>query len=306
MNKEQLEDFQNFRMGQIQAYYTGVGSYRGLMTDKTRNLFYEKSIKHSCKGKVVLDIGAGLGLLSLYAIRAGASKVYAVEANPVAIQVLQKLKDEEKLDNLEIIESASWALELPEQVDVIIHEIFGPFLLDEMCLHTLNDVKKWLKPDGKLVPDSFGFEFKFYDSDNIDSINYIHSLGSTFEETMQSGQTIVEDVIPDDHNDWLNFGPWDFYNYPEGILEQRNVFKKSTRIDSLWVKPYIVSNGSRLNLYRPTIERHWGNSFLRFNQYTIMEEKTELELGFIIDENLMSFRTSVNIPKNLPGSFGNK
>lgn len=299
-------NFNDFRMQQIKAYYSSIGSYRHLMTDKTRNMFYEKSIKLACKDKIVLDLGAGLGLLTLLAARAGAKKIYAVEVNPIAIQALHRLKEEEKLDNVEIIESASWNLELPEQVDVIVHEIFGPFLLDEMCIHALDDVKKWLKPNGILIPESFGFNFKFYDSENIDSVNQLISLSHVFDKVMQHGQVIIEDVMEDDQEGWINFGEWNFFNLPKDQLLQVYKFPRMTRIDSIWVKPYIISFGARLDLYRPKPDRHWGNSLLRFGQFAVMDEKTDLEITFELDENLASFKTGLNLPANLPGAFNEK
>ena len=303
MTDNQNINLNEFRMSQIKSYYSSVGSYRYLMTDKVRNQFYQTSIKYSCKDKVVLDLGAGLGLLSLYAARAGAKKIYAVEVNPIAIEVLKKLKDVEKLHNLEIIESSSWDLKLPELVDVIIHEIFGPFLLDEMCIYALDDVKKWLKPTGILLPESFGFNFKFYDSETVESINHLIDTSIVFDQIMQSGQTIVEDVIMDDNEDWINFGDWKFYDLPQGELKVLFKFNRTKRIDSLWVRPYVMSHGARLDLYRPKIDRHWGNSFLRFGQYTVMDEKSQLEITFDIDQNKSSFNTKINIPTNLDGAY---
>ena len=292
-----MKDLNDFRLMQIQAYYNSHGSYRPLMTDKARNLFYQKTITYSVRNKVVLDLGAGLGLLSLMAIRAGASKVYAVEVNPVALQALEKLKKEEKLDNLEIVNKPSWDLELPEQVDIIVHEMFGPFLLDEFCIHALNEAKRWLKPDGKIIPESFGFEFKFVDSENIGSIEYLNSISKFYDSLMQQGQTIIEDTMEDDGNDWIKFGPWNFQDIPgaDQIFKGSFKFIKAKRIDALWVKPYVIYGGLRLNFIKTKPERHWGNALLRFGSYTVMEEKTELHLEFKLDENLTSFSTRIDL-----------
>lgn len=52
-----------------------------MLNDKIRTNAYYKAIAgnpHLFKDKIVLDVGCGTGILSLFAAEAGAKKVYAV------------------------------------------------------------------------------------------------------------------------------------------------------------------------------------------------------------------------------------
>ena len=49
-------------------------------------------------GKTVVDVGAGSGILSLFAAKAGAKKVYAIEASSVA-EAARKLVAKHGLEN---------------------------------------------------------------------------------------------------------------------------------------------------------------------------------------------------------------
>lgn len=83
------------------------------------------------KDAIVLDVGCGTGILSMFAARGGAKKVFAVDASDVAYRARQNVKDN-GLDN--IIKVVRGKIEdLPEEeldeVDVIISEWMGYFLL---------------------------------------------------------------------------------------------------------------------------------------------------------------------------------
>lgn len=59
-----------------------------MMQDYIRTATYQKAILSNIKDfqdKIILDVGAGSGILSFFAIQAGAKKVYAVEASSMAI-----------------------------------------------------------------------------------------------------------------------------------------------------------------------------------------------------------------------------
>ena len=64
--------------------YSNISIHETMLRDQARTLAYMHAIQHHAafiKGKVVLDVGCGTGILSLFAARAGAAKVG--QARPV-------------------------------------------------------------------------------------------------------------------------------------------------------------------------------------------------------------------------------
>jgi len=59
-----------------------------MLKDKVRTLAYQAAIEKNpidFKDKIVMDIGCGTGILSIFAARAGAKHVYAVENAEIAL-----------------------------------------------------------------------------------------------------------------------------------------------------------------------------------------------------------------------------
>ena len=61
-----------------------------------------------------MDVGAGTGILSLFAMKAGARKVYAVEASPMAdvLKEIVELNDEKGV--ISVIHGKAEDVDLPE------------------------------------------------------------------------------------------------------------------------------------------------------------------------------------------------
>ena len=144
-----------------------------MLSDDVRMDAYHRAIVDNADcfaGKVVLDVGAGSGILSIWAAKAGAKKVYAVEYTSMAKHARMLMKHNGLDSVVEVIQSSVEDLVLPEKVDVIISEWMGMVLLRESMLDSLIRARdKFLKPGGTLWPSevlyttlSFAFLVTYY------------------------------------------------------------------------------------------------------------------------------------------------
>lgn len=110
---------------------------------------------HLFKDKIVLDVGCGTSILSIFAAKAGAKHVYGVD-NANIVTFARAIVEENGLsDKITIIKGKIEEIELPvEKVDIIISEWMGYFLLYESMLDCVLFARdKWLVPGGLLFPD---------------------------------------------------------------------------------------------------------------------------------------------------------
>lgn len=103
----------------------------------------------------MLDIGCGTGILSMFAAKAGAAQVYAIECSNI-IDYARKIIEANNLSKtITLIKGKVEEVVLPvPKVDIIISEWMGYCLFYESMLDTVLFARdKWLKPDGLLFPD---------------------------------------------------------------------------------------------------------------------------------------------------------
>jgi len=136
-------------------FYGYLSQQQNMMQDYIRTSTYQSAIlqnSNEFKGKVVLDVGAGTGILSYFAVQAGAKKVYAVEASNMAEFASELSRSNGMASTVEVIAGKIEEINLPEEVDIIISEPMGYMLFNERMLETYLHAKKWLKPGGNMYP----------------------------------------------------------------------------------------------------------------------------------------------------------
>ncbi|KAG7444182.1 S-adenosyl-L-methionine-dependent methyltransferase [Guyanagaster necrorhizus] len=102
---------------------------------------------------VVLDVGCGTGILSLFAARGGAKHVYAVDASDIAEKAEKIVKVNGMEDIITVIRGKIEDLTIPEKVDIIISEWMGYALLYESMLDSVLSARdRFLRPGGIMAP----------------------------------------------------------------------------------------------------------------------------------------------------------
>ncbi|GAX80073.1 hypothetical protein CEUSTIGMA_g7511.t1 [Chlamydomonas eustigma] len=144
--------------------YGGFGIHQDMISDQPRTTAYQRAIEGNpllFKGKKVLDVGCGTGILSLFACRAGASSVISVEGNERMAGFARQISkingfSSDSQGPMTVIHGKLEDIEkLPEEkVDVIISEWMGYALLFETMLDTVLQARdRFLKPGGAVLPD---------------------------------------------------------------------------------------------------------------------------------------------------------
>ena len=139
--------------------YSHHSIHEEMLKDTVRTQTYRNAILENAilfRNKIVLDVGCGTGILSLFAAQAGAKHVYGIDCSNIIHQAKEIVKRNGYEDNITLIQGKVEDVELPvDQVDIIISEWMGYFLLYESMLDTVLYARdKWLAPThGKIFPD---------------------------------------------------------------------------------------------------------------------------------------------------------
>ena len=135
--------------------YAEIEVHRTMICDRVRTDAFRRAIEAVVRpGDVVLDLGAGSGILSAFGpCGRGAGR-------PVERTAVAALAEELAVENgigeiIEVIHGDVADIALPERVDVIVSEWLGGFGIDEgMLVPVIATHDRWLKPGGVMIPRS--------------------------------------------------------------------------------------------------------------------------------------------------------
>ncbi|KAM0790111.1 hypothetical protein ACM66B_005437 [Microbotryomycetes sp. NB124-2] len=173
-----------------------------MLKDKVRTDSYRDFILNNpgiFKDAVVLDVGCGSGILSMFAAQCGAKKVYAVDASAVAFKAERNIKANGFADVIQVVKGKVENIELPEKADVIVSEWMGYFLLYECMLDSVLHARdRFLKPTGIMAPSQTSIMLSLFgggESLIADRIDFWNNVYGFKMETMK--EEIYDEALID-------------------------------------------------------------------------------------------------------------
>ncbi|KAJ7166306.1 protein arginine N-methyltransferase [Mycena crocata] len=180
-----------------------------MIQDKVRTSTYAQFILTNpalFRDAIVLDVGCGTGILSLFAARSGAKRVFAVDASDIA-EKAEKIVKANELDHIiTVIRGKVEDITLPDgvhHVDVIISEWMGYALLYESMLDSVLRARdRFLKPEGVMAPSQCQMMLGLCDAsevskDRVDFWNDVYGFDLSTMAKELYDEAIVDVVGPD-------------------------------------------------------------------------------------------------------------
>ncbi len=131
-----------------------LNEYAFLLGDPRRMRAYGDAIARMVgQGSVVVDLGAGGGVLAVLAAKAGARRVYAIEAMPLGSVVADAARRSGVGEIVTFVHGMSTEVTLPERADVIVSDLHGVLPHFREHLPAIVDAReRFLRDGGALIP----------------------------------------------------------------------------------------------------------------------------------------------------------
>jgi predicted RNA methylase len=177
-------------------WFADDGIFMPMLNDNGRNQFYKDAIARSVRGKVVADVGAGTGALSILSAKHGAKKIFAVEKDNGRYQYLCEMMDRLGLKGIVEVINSNF-LDTDISADIYVSETINTQIFGEGILNIANHAVKY---GGTFIPSSFEITPVIFKDHPIFIIDQTHSDAFEFDSEVDIDE-VYRQIINKDFRD---------------------------------------------------------------------------------------------------------
>jgi predicted RNA methylase len=265
-----------------------------MINDHERNRFYQDSL-NDVRNKIVLDIGAGTGLLSALAVECGASHVYSFEYDPKNYSVTENfIKQSNLQDKITLIladvltvDNVCWE---HQPIDIIITETFASDCFIEnfafLVEHVENNFN--LSDNHRWIPDVIDLEVQLFDYTVQKEFNPGVAIPALFEQQIDNAVAVYRD---------------NFYHAFNQFILPVSQLPKVPLTQPILVDRYYVNKDLRSTInaarYKIDIDLHdMTNPYLKVN-WKIKSGNTALSINNAESWRSLGFKLNKNLGNSL-------
>ncbi len=272
-----------------------------MLADHVRNDRFEKAIQHRVHtDSIVLDIGAGSGILSMMAARHGAKQVYACETSAHIAKVAQEIIAKNGFDKkIKLFQKKSTQIkpeEIVEKPNLVVAEIFDAGLLGEMAIPTFRHAQKELVDKNcRIIPSKADVIGKLLSAERSASVNPMKEISgfdlSPFDQFRVAKEYVSENLNKISHeflSDEFPMLKYDFENLGEPVGEHESR-QEEIEVDitsdgvlngvAFWFNLHLTEDIS-LSSSPERLDNHWGQALFFFenSMQVIKGDKVKLSI----------------------------
>lgn len=179
----------------MKQYWSLTEGVFNCLIDRRRTLAFARAITKTIRqNDIVVDLGTGSGIMALFAAKAGARKVYAIEHEKKNAHWLRGVFSINGFDSvIETIIADARNVVLPEKVDVIICEMVATGLIEELQIPVMNNALKFANKNPRVILNAIE---NYVDVVNVYNRFYGFHIPAPQYEYPDEPRIIVKSITP--------------------------------------------------------------------------------------------------------------
>lgn len=137
--------------------------------DEVRTSLWKQAIEDTVEeGDIVVDAGAGTGILGIFAALDDAKRIYSIELHKRFCKLIENMAVKNKVsDKILAVHADASKVILPEKMDVLVCELLCTGQFFEPQIQVVNHLRQYFKPTTKIIPNKIESYIQLLDAHEI-------------------------------------------------------------------------------------------------------------------------------------------